>query len=180
MGEFWNCWSGVDSDAISEKLGASESTVKRDLQKWGSLPKGGVKAVARGIEQDKHQEFLGMSSRQQVDFIRGLSEQSLPARRNLSCSALVVTVDVDAALEGRYALKFTPRLPFDMQENGKTAVELQIRGRMQILGHMYVWEIADGGMNLQTNQNVNVFVKPTLQRLRVVEEKNGRSESGDS
>jgi len=81
-----------------------------------------------------------------------------------------VTVDVDAALEGRYALKFTPRLPADLFQDGKITVELEVHGRKQILGRMYVGEIRHGSVNLQTNQSINVFAKPTLKGLRVVEE----------
>jgi hypothetical protein len=80
-------------------------------------------------------------------------------------------VDVDAALEGRYALKFTPRLPADLLQDGKITVELEVHDRKQILGRMYVGEIRYGSVNLQTNQSVNVIAKHTLKGgLRVVEE----------
>jgi hypothetical protein len=78
--------------------------------------------------------------KQQVDYIQELSEQSYLTDRTLSCSALVVTVDVDAALEGDYALKFTPRLPADLLSSGKITVELEVHGRKQVLGRMYVGE----------------------------------------
>ena len=41
-----------------------------------------------------------------------------------------MTVDVDAALEGRYALKFTPRLPADLFQDGKITVELEVHGKV--------------------------------------------------
>ena len=148
----------------------SESTVKRDLQKWSRYVKGRAKAAARAMERVERDEFVSMSLEEQVDRIQELSDQSLLAHRTLPCHALVVTVDVDAALDGRYALKFTPRLPVEMLEDGKITVELQVHGRTQILGRIYVGEIAEGSMNLQTNQSVNVFVKPVLAGLRVVEE----------
>ena len=56
----------------------------------------------------------------------------------------MVNVDVDVALEGSCALKFMPRLPVDMLEIGKITAELQ------------------GSVNLETNQSLNVFLKPAL------------------
>ena len=155
---------------IAEKLGVSESTVKRDLQKWRRYVKGRRKAVDRKIEQPEGGEFRNMNLKQQVDYIQELSDQSYLTSRTLPCSALVVTVDVDAALQGTYALKFTPRFPIEMLENGKITIELQVHGRKQILGRIYVGEISQGTANLQTNQSLNVFIKPALKGLRVVEE----------
>jgi len=104
---------GLTVRQIGEKLGVSESTVKRDLQNWRCYVKGQRKAVAQELGKNGRDEFANMSLKTQVDRIQELSEQSLLTRRTLPCSALVVTVDVDAALKGHYALKFTPRLPVD-------------------------------------------------------------------
>ena len=124
---------------------------------------------------------LGMGLKERVDCIRGLSAQSLLSRRTLPCEALAISVDVDTALEGRYALKFTPRLPVDLYANGKITVELLVKGRRQTLGRVYVGEISGGSVNLQTNQSLNVFVKHVLNGLRIVEEPGQPSRSnGDS
>jgi predicted transcriptional regulator len=160
---------GLTHKQIAERLGVSESTVKRDLQKWRCYVKGRFKVVSRELERSKLDEFVSLNLKSQVDRIQELSEQSLLRLRTLPCSALVVTVDVDAALEGRYALKFAPRLPVDMLANGKITVELLVQGRRQILGRVYVGEIVNGAANLQTNQSVNALVKPVLAGLRVVE-----------
>ena len=170
---------GLTVRQIAEKLGVSESTVKRDLQKWRRYLKGRRRAATRELafEPGAREEFLGMNLKQQVDRVQELSDQSLLSRRTLPSSALVITVDVDAALEGRYALKFTPHLPIDMMENGKITVELEAHGRKQILGRIYTGEIGDGSINLQTNQSVNVFVEPVLKGLRVVEDSSQPVES---
>jgi hypothetical protein len=139
-----------------------------------------LNAVARELGQSENQKFLGMGLKRQVDCIRELSDQSLLSRRTLPCSDLVVIVDVDAALEGRYALKFVPRLPVDFLENGKITVEVQVHGRKQTLGRLYVGEINRGSVNLQTNQSLNVFVKHALKGLRIVEETGQPSQSDEN
>jgi hypothetical protein len=114
-------------------------------------------------------EFQSLSLKKQLDFVHELIESERAVRRVFRCRALVVTVDFDAALEGRYALKFKPRLPVDMMEDSKITVVVQVCGRRQILGRMYMGRIVHGAANLQTNQSVNVFVKNVLLGLRVVD-----------
>jgi len=170
---------GLTVGEVARRLCVSESTVKRDLAKWGRFVKGRLSAVARELGSGENEKFLGLGLKAQVDCIRELGDQSLLSRRTLACSALVVTVDVDAALEGRYALKFVPRLPVDLLENGKITVELRVQGRKQTLGRLYVGEVTGGSVNLQTNQSLNVFVKHALKGLRVVEESRQPSESDE-
>jgi DeoR-like helix-turn-helix domain len=154
---------------IADRLGVSESTVKRDLSKMRRYLKGQFNLVAREASVQSLSEFLNLSFKKQLDYVRELVERERVMRRVLRCRALVVTVDFDAALEGRYALKFKPRLPVDMMEDSKITVEVQVCGRKQILGRMYMGKIVHGAANLQTNQSVNVLLKNVLQGLQVVD-----------
>ena len=154
---------------IALRLGVSESTIKRDLSKMRRYIKGQFNLVTREVSMQTLSEFQSLSLKRQLDFVRELVERERVARRVLRCRALVVTVDFDAALEGRYALRFKPRLPVDMVEDGKITVVVQVCGRRQVLGRMYMGRIVHGAANLQTNQSVNVLLKNVLQGLRVVD-----------
>jgi hypothetical protein len=151
------------------RLGVSESTIKRDLLKMRRYIKGQFNLVARSQSMQSLSEFQSLSLKQQLSFVRELVERERVMRRVRRCSALVVVVDFDAALQGRYALKFKPRLPVDMVEDSKITVEVQVCGRRQVLGRMYMGRIVHGAANLQTNQSVNVLLKNVLQGLRVVD-----------
>jgi transposase-like protein len=160
---------GLHIKEIAERLGVSESTIKRDLSKMRRYIKGQFNLVARSQSMQSLSEFKSLSFKKQLSFVRELVERERVCRRVRMCSALVVTVDFDAALQGRYALKFKPRLPVDMVEDSRITVEVQICGRRQILGRMYMGRIVHGTANLQTNQSVNVLLKNVLQGLRVVD-----------
>jgi DNA-binding CsgD family transcriptional regulator len=160
---------GLHIKEIVLRLGVSESTIKRDLSKMRHYIKGQSNLVARSQSMQSLSEFQSLSLKKQLDFVRELVERERVVRRVRRCSALVVTVDFDAALEGRYALKFKPRLPVDMVEDSRITVEVQICGRRQILGRIYMGRIVHGTANLQTNQSVNVLLKNVLQGLQVVD-----------
>ena len=160
---------GLHIKEIAERLGVSESTIKRDLSKMRRYIKGQFNIVTREASMQSLSEFQSLSLKKQLSFVRELVERERVMRRVRRCSALVVTVDFDAALQGRYALKFKPRLPVDMMEDSRITVEVQICGRRQILGRMYMGRIVHKTANLQTNQSVNVLLKNVLQGLRVVD-----------
>jgi DNA-binding transcriptional MerR regulator len=160
---------GLHLKEIAERLEVSESTIKRDLLKMRRFIKGQFNIVAREASMQSLSEFQSLSFKKQLSFVRELVERERVCRRVRMCSALVVTVDFDAALQGRYALKFKPHLPVDMVEDSKITVEVQVCGRRQILGRMYMGKIMHGAANLQTNQSVNVLLKNVLQGLRVVD-----------
>jgi hypothetical protein len=160
---------GLHLKEIALRLEVSESTIKRDLSKMRRYIKGQFNIVAREVSVQSLSEFQSLSFKKQLSFVRELVERERVMRRVRRCRALVVTVDFDAALEGRYALKFKPRLPVDVVEGSRITVEVQVCGRRQILGRMYMGRIVHGTANLQTNQSVNVMLKNVLQGLRVVD-----------
>jgi hypothetical protein len=160
---------GLHLKEIALRLEVSESTIKRDLSKMRRYIKGQFNIVAREVSVQSLSEFQSLSFKKQLSFVRELVERERVMRRVRRCRALVVTVDFDAALEGRYALKFKPRLPVDVVEGSRITVEVQVCGRRQILGRMYMGRIVHGTANLQTNQSVNVLLKNVLQGLRVVD-----------
>ncbi len=59
---------------------------------------------------------------------------------------LIITVDFDAALSGRYALVFKPKLPVQVHGQCRVTVEVVACGRRQVLGRTYVYELPDGGV----------------------------------
>jgi hypothetical protein len=69
---------------------------------------------------------------------------------------------------GRYGVKFKPDLPINIAEKGRITLELETGGQKQAIARIYVGQIIDGAVNLQTNQSMNQFVKPVLKGLTVV------------
>ena len=157
---------GMPLGDIAVRLGVSVSTVKRDLRKVQRFVKGNFNLVAREEGEAFRREFMSWSFNNQLAYLKR-SRNLKP--KAVKCRALVVTVDVDAALAGGYALSFRPRLPVELVENARLTVELQVCGRKQVLGRMYVGQILGDSVGLQTNESLNVFVKCVLKDLCVAE-----------
>ena len=153
---------GLTNGAVALRLGVSESTVKRDLDKMKSYLKGQFSRFKLGENERFRSEWSSWSLQKRVDYVCNLHKVVLESRRVHRCRGLVITVDFDAAVAGRYALRFKPSLPVDLGENSRITVEVLALGRKQVLGRTYVGQIKDDLVGLQTNQSVNVFVKNVL------------------
>jgi hypothetical protein len=160
---------GLTVGAVALRLGVSESTVKRDLDKMKCYLKGQFNRFKLGENEWLRSEWMGWSLQKRVDYVCNLHKVELKSRRVHRCRGLVITVDFDAALSGRYGLRFRPNLLVDLGENSPITVEIVVCGRKQILGRTYVGQIKGDLVGLQTNQSLNVFVKNVLKGLRVVE-----------
>ena len=163
---------------IAEYLNVSERTVKRDLATVTPYIKKKRTQLIRQENEAVIRQLDGMSLKKQIEFIHELLERHRRIFKVRKCSSLLVTIDVDATLAGEYAVSFKPRLPVDMLENGRITLELAACGRKQAIARIYVGKVVWGSANLQTNQSMNLVVKPVLKGLRVVESATQQSPSG--
>jgi hypothetical protein len=159
---------GLNIKQIAQELGVSERTVKRDLAKIMFAIK--KKSSQLNLEHTVAvmRQLNSMSLNKRLLFIRKFFEQQRNLQRHINktrkCSALLVTIDVDAALAGEYAVGYKPRLPVDMLENGKITLELRVLGRVQAIGRIYVGKATLGAVNLQTNQSMNTHCQANSKR----------------
>jgi DNA-binding transcriptional MerR regulator len=160
---------GLRIKEIAARLQVSERTVKRDLAKVKPYVKGQWTRFVHQEDEKTLEWFTNLSLKKQIEYITELQETRSIICKTRQCSDLQVTIDVDAALEGRYAVSYKPHLPVDMLENGKITLNLVAHGRKQAIARIYVGKTTEGTMNLQTNQSMNVSVKPVLKGLQVVE-----------
>jgi DNA-binding CsgD family transcriptional regulator len=159
---------GFSEKQIAARLGVSVSTVKRDRRKVSCHCKGKFNAKAFESRIAFQAEFLSWPVKKQLSYLQGAR---MVREKALRCKALIITVDFDAALSGRYALKFKPHLPVQMVNHSRITFEVAACGRTQVLGRMYVGALASGGLGLHTNDSLKAFIKPVLDGLMVVESK---------
>jgi predicted transcriptional regulator len=160
---------GLQVKEIAAQLHVSERTVKRDLAKLKPYVKGQWTLLARQESEKTLEWFTSLSWKKQIEYIAELREMRSIICKTHKCNDLLVTIDVDAALEGRYAASFKPHLPVEMLQNGRITLELAVHERKQAIARIYVGKTTQGTMNLQTNQSMNVSVKPVLKGLQVIE-----------
>jgi hypothetical protein len=154
---------------IANQLNISQRTVKRDLAKIAPYIKNRQTQLLHQENQQTLMKFQSLSFKEQLAFIHELREQKKRIWRVRKCVSLWITVDVDAVLAGRDGVRFKPNLPVDMQENGRITLELSACGRKQAVARIYLGKIVWGQANLQTNQSMNLTVKPTLKGLKILE-----------
>jgi DNA-binding transcriptional MerR regulator len=169
---------GLTIKQIAEHLNVSERTVKRDLAKVMIYVKKKRTQLMLQEREAVIRQMDDMSPKRQLEFILELQERHRRIFKVRKCNSLLVTIDVDAALDGRYAVSFNPRLPVDILENGRITLELAACGRKQAIARIYVGKVVWGSANLQTNQSMNSFVKPVLKGLKVVDSTTPLSSSG--
>jgi len=159
---------GLSIKQIAKQLDVSERTVKRDLARIEPY----VKKQWTQLQNEVHDEFIewftGLSLKQQLVEIR----KRLKRKRKIwiahSRKNLLITINLDSVFAGRYGVKFKPDLPINIAEKGRITLELETGGQKQAIARIYVGQIIDGAVNLQTNQSMNQFVKPVLKGLTVV------------
>jgi hypothetical protein len=155
---------------IANQLNISQRTVKRDLAKIAPYIKNRQTHLLLKEDQQTLMKFQSLSSfKEQLAFIHEIREQQKRIWRVRKCDSLWITVDVDAVLAGRDAVHFKPNLPVDMQEDGRITLELSACGRKQAVARIYLGKIVWRQANLQTNQSMNLTVKPTLKGLKIIE-----------
>jgi predicted transcriptional regulator len=157
---------GFTQKQIAMRLGVSVSTVKRDRKKVFNHTKAKLNTKASERQMAFQEQSLSLPLKKQIAYLQGMRKVREKALR---CKALIVTVDFDAALAGRYALKFKPQLPVQMVDHSRITFEVAACGRRQVLGRVYAGALANGGMELHTNDSLKAFVKPVLEGLRVLD-----------
>jgi DNA-binding CsgD family transcriptional regulator len=160
---------GLGAGSIAAKLGISKSTVWRDLAKVHRYLKGKENLVSRQESELFRQEVLSWSLKKQVNYLKNYSQAIRIIRVANSTRALCVKVYVDAAFEGHNAVAFEPDLPVNIVEGCKITFELSAAKRTQPLARVYVGEIGNFKVNLETNLSMNSSVPSALLGLRVVD-----------
>jgi len=77
---------------------------------------------------------------------------------------------LDDALMGKYALRYKPKLPVEMLENGKITIELSAHGKRQKIARIYVGKVARETVNIDTNRSLHTVTPFTLKGLQIIEE----------
>ncbi len=163
-------WSlGLKIKQIAEQLDISQRTVKRDIARLMPYIKKKRTQLMHQESQAEIAYFNSLSGKKQLEYLVEHLEQRKRIVKARKCKALTITIDVDRAFQGRYAVKFKPDLPVDMQENGRITLELAAAGRKQAIARIYVGKVVYGEANLQTNQSMKQFINPTLKGLKVTE-----------
>jgi hypothetical protein len=159
---------GLTIKQIAMQLQVSERTVKRDLEKIMIYVKKKRTQVLRQESDAALEQFNAMSLKEQLRYVKELEEQKRRIYRSRRCSSLLVTIDLDAALTGKYAVSFKPKLPVDMLENGKITLELSAHGKKQAISRIYVGKVVWGSANLDTNQSINTITRFALEGLQII------------
>jgi hypothetical protein len=158
---------GLTIMQIALQVGKSERTIQRDLAK--------VKPYVKRLK--KH--FAPLESKQEMDKVNvsNLGEQfesvgklierwrNTP-RKIHGCKNFDITLDVDAALQGRYCLKFKPLLPVGILPRTKITLNITINGETKPMGRLYAENSDTGIMHLSTNQSLNACVDTTFTQIR--------------
>jgi hypothetical protein len=161
---------GLTIRQIAEQLQLSVRTVNRDLAKMKSYINKQHARLIRQADEDSLDYFNSLSLKQQTEYMLRCRDVKRRMVKTRTCKALLITIDVDKALGGRYsAVTFKPDLPVEMLDNGKITLQLQAQGRTQPIARIYVGKIVSGSLNLQTNQSMNQFITPALKGLKIVE-----------
>jgi predicted transcriptional regulator len=163
---------GVPNKEIALKLGVSERTVQRILEK----PKSYIQRSRKHLRRYENTETLkgltgevsteSLSVKKQLELVRELNNRWGKNRKVKPCKDLTITIDAEAAVNNRYALRFKPCLPVEIQPNSKITIELELLGETQPLGRIYVTQLFEKQLIFETNQSLNVVIKPTLTRLK--------------
>lgn len=170
---------GVANKAIAVKLGISKRTLQRILAKprpyiersikhFAHYENEVLKQLSSGVSQAKDAANSPLSIKKKLELIRELDICWSKTSRVLTCRDLTITIDADAAINGKYALRFKPCLPVYMLEYGRITIELQMFGKSQRIGRIYAGEADAGQVSLETNQSLNALVEPILTRFKDV------------
>jgi hypothetical protein len=160
---------GLPIKQIAMQLRVSERTVKRDLAKIMVYVKKKRTQLLHSESDAALERFNAMSLKEQLRYVSELEEQKRRVYKTRRCSSLLITIDLDAALSGNYAMSFKPKLPLDMLENGRITIELIAHGKKQAISRIYVGKVVWGSVNLQTNQSMNTVTPYTLKGLQITE-----------
>jgi len=161
---------GLTIVQVAFRLGVSERTVQRDLKKVMLYVKKVRTQMLRHESLLAVEQFQAMGLKQQVECAVEYEQEKRRLRRPRRCRSLHVTIDLDDALTGKYALRYKPKLPVEMRENGKITIELSAHGKKQKVARIYLGKVAWETVNIDTNRSLHTVTPFTLKGLQIVEE----------
>ena len=157
---------GLSIERIALALGVSERTINRDLKKM-------MIYIKKLQTQLRHQEgeaaLKNLSFKKQLCLFKELEQRKRRILRPRRCRSLHISIDLDQALLGKYAMSYKPKLPVEMAENGKITIELLAHGKNQNIARIYVGKIAGEAVNLDTNKSLYTVTPFALKGLQITE-----------
>ncbi len=160
---------GLTNKDIAVKLGISKRTLQRIFAGTRQYTNRCKRVYAKYAKYEEYAGFeLGFNGGQQPLSIKKELEQTQQLMRRWgkiarSSRDLTISVDVEAAVNGQYALRYKPSLPVNMLENSRITLELVLFGVTQKIGRIYV---QSGKAKLDTNLSLNSQVKPELTQFK--------------
>jgi hypothetical protein len=159
---------GLANKDIAVKLGIS----KRTLQSIFAGTRRYTKRCRNYAKYAEYEEMAGFDggfkgSQQRLGLKRELRQiQELMRRYGKTARPsrdLTISVDVEAAVNDQYSLRYKPALPVNLLENSKITLELVLYGVTQKIGRIYV---QSGKAMLDTNLSLNTQTKPELTQFK--------------
>ena len=160
---------GFSIKQIALQLQVSERTVKRDFAKIMIFIKSKRTQLIRSEGRAELVKFQSMSLREQMQYAKDYGEQKRRIYRTPQSNSLHITIDLDRVLEGKYALSYKPKLPVQMQENGKITIELCTHGKKQNIARIYVEKKGSNTVSLDTNKSLYTVTPFALKGLQITE-----------
>ena len=169
---------GLTNKAIAAKVGISKRTLQRILAK----PQPYIERSRKHFESNESPAILNqlcaqntkandttnprLSTKKKLELIHELDNRWSKTSRILTCKELTITIDAEAAVNNHYAIRFKPCLPVNLLEYGRITLELEMFGKSQRIGRMYLGEAKGRCIKLETNQSLNLSIEPTLTCLK--------------
>ena len=160
---------GLSIKQIARQLHVSERTVKRDFAKIMVFVKSKRTQLRRSEGLAALEKVQAMSLMEQVQYVKDFEEQQRRFCRIRRCSSLHISIDLDRVFGGKYALSYKPKLPVEMQENGKITLELLVHGKKQNIARIYVGKIVSNTAFLDTNRSLYTVTPFALKGLQITE-----------
>ena len=148
---------------VAGLLGVSRRTIYRDLEKLRSC----TQAEVNRFRWD-NTDYLTLDMKDLVKRVERFRDVVRKVRVRGQVRVLTVRVDVDAAFEGRSAVRFVPRLPVNVSSGGKIVFELNVGGHVFEVACLYVVVPSHGRFLLETNLCRGPAANPPLE-LQVVD-----------
>jgi hypothetical protein len=160
---------GLTIKQIALQLHVSERTVKRDFAKIMVFIKSKRTQLLRSEGLVSLTLFQAMPLKEQIQYAIEYEEEKRRIYRTRRCRSLHIAIDLDQVLGGKYAMRYKPKLPVEMQENGKITIELLAHGKKQNIARIYVGKIASNTACLDTNKSLYTVTPHALKGLQITE-----------
>ena len=104
-----------------------------------------------------------------MQYVKDYEERKRRIYRTRQCNLLHISIDLDQVLVGKYAMSYKPKLPVQMQQNGKITIELLTHGKKQTIARIYVGKIVSNTAFLDTNRSLYTVTPFALKGLQISE-----------